>query len=234
MSSAPAAARITSRHVQLVRALIAAAAAAMITFSPDHSHTVGLTVFSGFAMASALALILAAVFVDDRTRRASLIALGVIDALAAVAASLQPLRSTLLLFVLIIAWALLSGAVELAAGIADRRAGRERSLVRDEIFVGALGVLLAVAVAVVPPQYSLDYFIEEAGRSFTLSGEIIIVGLIGGYAAILAVYLGIAGLSPRTAADDASDAPEIEEIPGAAASSDDAVPTRTTHPKDPA
>lgn len=205
MSSAPAAARITSRHMQLGRALFAAAAAAMITFSPDHSHAVGLTVFAGFALASALTLLFAAVFVDDRTRRPGFIVLGIVDALAAAVASMQPLRSTILLFVLIIAWGVVSGAVELAAGLADRRAGRERSLVRDEIFCGALALLLAVAVAIVPPGYSLDYFIAEAGRSFTLDGDIIIVGLVGGYAAILAVYLGIAGLSPQPAAADEED-----------------------------
>ena len=43
--SAPARA-FTVRHVQLLRALFAAAAAVMITFSPDHSAAVGLSVFS--------------------------------------------------------------------------------------------------------------------------------------------------------------------------------------------
>ncbi|HZU93558.1 MAG TPA: acyl-CoA synthetase, partial [Microbacterium sp.] len=51
--SAPAR-TFTVRNVQLVRALFAAVAAAMITFSPDHSAAIGLSVFSGFAIATAL------------------------------------------------------------------------------------------------------------------------------------------------------------------------------------
>ncbi|MNL67086.1 hypothetical protein D3C87_1916440 [compost metagenome] len=54
------------------------------------------------------------------------------------------------------------------------------------------------------PAYALDYTIEEAHATFTLTGITIGVGLFGGYAAIVAVYLGIAGFSPRPAeaADD--------------------------------
>jgi hypothetical protein len=52
----------------------------------------------------------------------------------------------------------------------------------------------------VPAQYTLNYFIAEAHRSFTLTGIAIAVGIFGGYAAVIAVYLGIAGLSPRRAA----------------------------------
>jgi hypothetical protein len=45
----PAATRtFTARHVQLTRAALAAVAAVMITFSPDHSASVGLAVFAGF------------------------------------------------------------------------------------------------------------------------------------------------------------------------------------------
>ena len=40
------------RHVQLGRALFAAVAAIMITFSADHSAEVGLAVFSGWAIAT--------------------------------------------------------------------------------------------------------------------------------------------------------------------------------------
>ncbi|CAI7678084.1 unnamed protein product, partial [Penicillium discolor] len=51
--SAPARA-FTMRHVQLLRALFAAVAALMITFSSDHSAAVGLAVISGFALVTAL------------------------------------------------------------------------------------------------------------------------------------------------------------------------------------
>jgi len=52
----------------------------------------------------------------------------------------------------------------------------------------------------VPTTYALRYTIEDANATFTLTGIIIGVGVFGAYAAIVAVYLGIAGLSPRKAA----------------------------------
>ncbi|MGO1412245.1 MULTISPECIES: hypothetical protein [unclassified Microbacterium] len=215
MSSAPVA-PFTSRHVQLVRALMAAAAAAMVTFSSDKSYVVGLTVFSGFVVTTALVLAVAAFLVDDRTRRPGFLLLAGFDLVTGIVASIQPLRSVLLLFVLLIVWAAATGIAEFFVGFADRRAGRDRPLARDAMFVGVLGVVLAVAVAFVSPDYTLDYFIKEAGQTFTLSGQIIMVGLFGGYTAILAVYLAIAGFTPR----------HVE--PAAEAE----IPTATHHEKD--
>lgn len=218
MSSA-AAAPFTSRHVQLVRALVAACAAAMITFSSDKSYAVGLIVFAGFAIASALVLLLAAFLVDDRSRRPVFVMLGAFDFVAGLVASVQPLRSPVTLLVLLVSWAALTGIIEFFAGFADRRAGRDRVFARDHMFAGALAVVFAIVVAFVPPSYSLDYFIEEAGRSFTLDGQIIMSGLFGGYTAILAVYLAIAGLSPRPSASSPPDGAE-------------SIPAETPHEKD--
>ena len=50
-----------------------------------------------------------------------------------------------------------------------------------------------------PTQYALRYTIDEANETFTLTGIIIGVGIFGAYAAIVAVYLAIAGFSPRKA-----------------------------------
>nr|BFF09635.1 hypothetical protein GCM10025699_09380 [Microbacterium flavescens] len=52
-----------------------------------------------------------------------------------------------------------------------------------------------------PAGYALTYRVEEAGMTGTLTGIIIAVGIFGVYAAIVAVYLGIAGFSPRKEAD---------------------------------
>lgn len=210
MSSA-AAAPFTTRNVQLVRALIAAAAAAMITFTSDKSYLVGLTVFSGFAVTSALVLGLAAFLVNDRTRRPSFLVLAGFDLVAGMVASIQPARSVVLLFVVLLVWTAATGIAELCFGIADRRAGRDRVVARDGMVVGALTLLLGVLVAFVSPAYSLDYYIAEAGQTFNLSGQIIMVGLFGGYAAIIAVYLAIAGLSPAPPAEPAPTATEHEK-----------------------
>lgn len=201
--------RMTPRHVQLLRALFAAVAALMITFSPDHSHEVGLAVFGGFGIATAMVFALAAWLVAPAGHRGAPVLLGAVHLAAGMAASAVALRSETLLFVVLIAWALLAGIVELAIGITQRaRLGRSES--RDAVVVGGLTILLGLVLIFVRPEYALTYSIEEAG-AFTLTGTTIAVGLFGGYAAIVAVFLGIAGLSP------APSEPASEDLETAAA-----------------
>lgn len=191
------------RHVQLARAFFAAIAAIMITFTPDHSAPVGLSVFSGFAMASGIVLLLAAWLVRPGWRRAPSVLLGTLTIVAGMIGGLGGLRTTTVFFVLVIAWAVVAGVAELVSGLRARRRGDAAA--RDGIFVGGLTILLAVGLLLVNPAYSLEYFIKEAGATFTLTGISIGVGIFGAYAAVLAVYLGIAGFSPRAeepAADD--------------------------------
>lgn len=192
--------RLTPRHVQLLRALFAAIAALMITFSPDHSHDVGLAVFGGFGIATALVFALEAWLVAPAGHRGGSALLGAAFLVAGMTAGAVGLRSEALLFVVVTGWALVAGVAELGIGIAQRaRLGASAS--RDAVVVGALTVLLGAILLFVRPGYALDYAIEGAG-AFTLTGTTIAVGLFGGYAAIVAVYLGIAGLSP--APDDAA------------------------------
>lgn len=195
---------MTARHVQLLRALFAAVAAVMITFSPDHSAEVGLAVFSGFAAATGLILALSAWLVRPAGQRGRIVLLTAVYLVAGIVAGLPQLRSTTALFAVLIAWGLLAGLVELVIGIVDRRT--DRVIARDTIFVGALTMLLGVASIIVRPEYRLDYFIADAGRSFTLTGTIIAVGLFGAYAAIVAAFLAIAGFSPRAPAAEAEPA----------------------------
>lgn len=203
---------MTARHVQLLRALFAAIAAVMITFSPDHSASIGLTVFSGFAIATAIVLVLSAWLARPAGQRGRVVLLAAVYLVAGMVAGVPQLRTTTALFVLLIAWGLLAGLVELLIGLADRRT--EPVIARDTIFVGALTIVLGLASIIVRPEYRLDYFIEDAGQTFTLTGTIIAVGLFGGYAAIVAAFLGIAGFSPRVAATPApASAPTTKDQP---------------------
>lgn len=200
MSSASAARRpFEVRHLQIARAVVAAIAAAMITFSSDHSAALGLSVFSGFAILSAFILIAAAWIVYPSGRRGRIVLLGAIDLVAGMVAGVATLRSDTTFFVLIAVWGVLIGVVEGIIGLRDRRAeaASTRSEARDAIFVGALGVVLALALLCVPAGYALNYTVAEAHQTFTLTGITIGVGIFGAYAAIAAVYLGIAGFSPR-------------------------------------
>ncbi|MFV0374808.1 acyl-CoA synthetase [Microbacterium sp.] len=187
--------RFEVRHLQLARALFAALAAAMITFSADHSAAVGLSVFSGFAIATGLVFLLSAWLVHPAGRRTPGILLGILCLVAGMASGLPPLRSATLFFAVVITWALASGTAELVSGIVARRRGDTEA--RDAILIGAITIALGVALLIVNPAYSLEYFIHDAGQWFTLTGTTIGVGLFGGYAAVVAVFLAIAGLSPR-------------------------------------
>ncbi len=197
--SAPARA-FTMRHVQLLRALFAAIAALMITFSSDHSAAVGLSVFSGFVFVSALAHVLAAWLVLPAGSRWYSILLAAVGVVAGMASGIPAWRSDDLFFIVVSGWALISGGIELLAGIRARRTGD--LLARDAITVGALGILLAVVLLLIPAGFLQEYTIEKAG-TFLLSGIILGVGMFGGYAAIVAVFLGIAGLTPKRVDADA-------------------------------
>ncbi len=205
------------RHLQLARALFALAAGIMITFSGDHSAPVGLAVFGGFAVATALVLLLSAWLVFPAGSRWPSVLLGILTLIAGMLAGAPGLRTTTMFFVLVIVWALTTGITETAAGIAARRRARAQGLVdgdaRDAMVVGVITVILGLALLAVPAGYQLDYFVDEAGQWFTLTGTTIAVGVFGGYAAVIGVYLGIAGFSPRRADIDTAD-PVVTETGG--------------------
>ncbi|MFJ2367900.1 acyl-CoA synthetase [Microbacterium sp. NPDC087665] len=193
--SAPARA-FTVRHVQLLRALFAAAAAVMITFSSDHSAAVGLSVFSGFAFVTGFVLILAVFLVLPAGSRWPYVILGLLGFAAGMATGIPMWRTNDLFFIVVSSWALITGAVELLAGVRARRAGDPTG--RDGVIIGAFGVLLGILLLLIPAGFTHDYTIDEAG-TFELSGIILGVGMFGGYAALVAVFLGIAGLTPKKA-----------------------------------
>ncbi len=191
----------SARGVQLARAGVAAIAALMVTFSQDHSAQVGLAVFSGFAITTGIVWALAAWIVFPKGHRAMAVLMAIISISIGTAASVPAWRNVAVFFSLMIAWAALTGVVEIVSAVRGRRRarsdGRDTGESRDALTVGILGLLLAAVLPLVPMQYALDYYIDDAGQWFTLTGITIAVGVFGGYAAIVAVFLGIAGLSPR-------------------------------------
>ncbi|MGN7979533.1 acyl-CoA synthetase [Microbacterium sp. 22195] len=188
----PAATRtFTARNVQLTRAALAAVAAVMITFSPDHSAAVGLAVFAGFALSTGLVQLLAAIIVHPSGHRWPSVIIAAVSFAAGMFGGIPGLRSEGLFFTLVIAWAAATGFVELIAGI--RSKGTDGA--RDAVLVGGLGLLLALLLALVPAGF-VQESVLAGGVTSTLTSIIIGVGLFGGYAAIVAVFLGIAGLTP--------------------------------------
>lgn len=229
MPTAPEApARFAAHHVQLLRAVFAALAAVMITFSPDHSAAIGLSVFSGFAIATGLVWLISAWLTAPAGARWVPITMGALTIVAGMIGGIVPLRSPELFFAVVIAWALTTGVVETVAGWRALRALRRndgaepadadptvagRAAARDALTVGILTVVLGIALLIVPGQYVLDYYIPDADQTFTLTGIAIAVGVFGAYAALVAVYLAIAGLSPRRVAPVADQAPAAKSAP---------------------
>ncbi|WP_345800942.1 acyl-CoA synthetase [Microbacterium sp. AZCO] len=218
MSSSSAPRTFEVRHVQLARAVFAALAAAMITFSPDHSAAIGMSVFSGWAIATSIVFFVAIWLVYPAGRRWPFVLLGIVTVIAGMVGGVSTWRTTTIFFVVVIVWALLAGVIELASGIRSRRELRgsadlqARGEARDAITVGIITILLGLGLLFVPTQYALRYYIADAGQSFTLTGTTIGVGIFGGYAAIIAVYLAIAGFSPRRSP---SVEPSAEDAPAA-------------------
>lgn len=186
---------VTVRHIQLLRALFAAIAAVMITFSPNHSGEVGLSVFGGFAVATGIVFLLSAWQVAPAGKRGSDVLLGFLSIFFGMFAGILLTSATVMFYIVVIAWAALTGITELVTGLRGRTSGSASA--RDQITVGAVGILLAILLPLIPANYMLDYAVE--GDAFQLTGIILAVGLFGGYAAIVGVFLAIAGFSPMPA-----------------------------------
>lgn len=203
--SAPARA-FTVRHIQLLRALFAAVAALMITFSSDHSAAVGLAVFSGFAMVTALVLAIGAWLAVPAGRRWPLVLLAVVSVLAGMTAGIPTLRNDDVFFAVVVSWALLSGAIEILAGIRAKK--DDDPLARDALLIGSIGLLLGALLLLIPADFAMEYTVDDAG-TFLLTGIILGVGMFGGYAALVAVFLGIAGFTPSRGTVSAPDAATV-------------------------
>ncbi|MEN9620916.1 MAG: hypothetical protein RL499_1109 [Actinomycetota bacterium] len=174
----PSAATASSPWWGLVlRAVPAAVVGIVITFTANHSATVGLWSFAAFGITSGVVLAVSSRFMSaaDPLRALhlglSLIA-GIAGALAL--AALLVLGSGLpTLLLLVGGYAVVGGALELVWGIRHR--GRH-AFARDAVVIGVATMALAVVLALVGDPVSA-------------------VGFFGAYAVVLAIFLLIAGFS---------------------------------------
>lgn len=177
----------------MLRAVPAAVVALVITFSADHSAFLGLLALGSFAVVTGAVLIVGALRGSyPRTLfllQGALLIAGGIAALALNGAGLVAL--------LVLTSNLLgvTGIVELVAGL---RARGTNPAARDYIFVGGFSTLAAIAVLLVPADF-VDVITIPGKDVPPLTASIMVVGLFGAYAAIVAVYLVIAGLSLKWA-----------------------------------
>jgi uncharacterized membrane protein HdeD (DUF308 family) len=167
--------------VPLARAVAALAVGLAVTFLADHSPYVGLLALGGLALFAGLVIVvLGRGRVADATTARVLAAQGGISAVfgavsIAVAFTGAGLGSLLLIATM---FAVLTGGLELYAGIRSREAAS-----RDWTTVGAGTLVLALVLLIAP----LD--------------SVAAVGFIGAYAVLLGVYLTIAALSLKWSAN---------------------------------
>lgn len=180
--------------VPIVRALPTAALALWITFSADHSAMLGLLSFGVFGVVTGLVeLVLAWLRQRDSRAFRFIVAQAVITLVTGALALVAPGAGARYLFVVLIVFAVLTGFLELYIGVSNR--GRHAASI-DWITTGAITVALAIAIVVIPQDYS-QTFHDPDGVDRTLDAGVVTVGLLGGYAAIVAVYLLIAGFSAK-------------------------------------
>ena len=184
--------------VLLIRGVLAALLAVVITFSQDHTPVFGLSVYGAYALLHGLVLAMSASrSAPTQTGVAITLASGVaglatgVLAIALLFVSTGAAAAALVPAVAVSAG--LAGTLELVLGVRDDDAGPQS---RDRVVVGVASLLLAIAV-LLP------------------ASPVVTVGLIGAYGAVVGVYLIIAALSLLWSSPTGTHAPDSEEVPSA-------------------
>ncbi|WP_144761626.1 hypothetical protein [Curtobacterium sp. 9128] len=181
--------------IPILRAVPAAVVALVITFSSNHAAGYGLLLFGVFAVVEGAVLGIGSLrrLDDDARSRRTAVAQAAITVLAGVIGIACNGLGLPAFIAVVVAFAVLTGALELAQGI---RARRTSPFARDWMTIGGLTLLLAIGFLVTPPDYSQQLGgIERV--SGVLDASIVLVGLFGAYLAITAVFHVIAGLSHK-------------------------------------
>lgn len=186
---------MTPWFLPVARAVPAAALAAVVTFSSDHSTPLGFLVFGIWAVVTGGVLGVGALRFAAGVERGIRLIQAVVTLVAGVVALAMPGGGLPFFIFLVTATAAITGFLELYLGL---RARGKDSSAKDSLFVGGLTALLAIVVLLVPPGF-VQGFTGPDGVARELTASIIVVGVLGAYWAIVAVYLVIAGLSLKWA-----------------------------------
>ncbi len=180
--------------VPVLRAVPAAIVALVVTFSSNHAAGYGLLLFGAYAVVEGVVLVVGARrLTDDGSSRRTTLAQAVVAVVAGIAALALQGGGLPAFITIVVAFAVLTGALELTQGL---RARGRSPFARDWSTVGGLTLLLAIAFLVTPPDYSKQLGGID-GAQGTLDASIILVGVFGAYLAVTAVFHVIAGLSHK-------------------------------------
>jgi uncharacterized membrane protein HdeD (DUF308 family) len=178
----------------VVRALPVAAVALWITFTANHSATFGLLAFGLFGVVGGVVLGVLAFFRLRLSRvRSFFLAQAIVTIVAGGIALAIPTGGTPYLFFVLTLFAAITGLLELFSGVRSR--GRFVAA-RDWMAVGAFTIIAAIVFLLIPPGFTQS-FKDPDGVVRVLDSAVIAVGVLGAYAAIVTVYLLIAGLSAK-------------------------------------
>ncbi|WP_165066371.1 hypothetical protein [Marisediminicola senii] len=210
----------------VIRAIPVAVLAIVITFSADHSAAFGLTAFGVFGLVCGAAIaVLAWLRLRSTGVRPYIVAQGVVTVLMG-ALALVIADSVAGLFLVVTVWAALSGALEAYSGLRTRRrhaastrqpataqaataqqasgpASTSHPASTDWLTVGVITMLMALVMVLIPPDFA-QRFVGPDDVPRVLDASVIAVGLLGAYAAIIAVYLLIVGFSAKWGPQDSA------------------------------
>lgn len=179
--------------VPVARAIPAGLLALAITFSANHSARFGLIAFGAFGIVSGVVLFVAArARLGSSGARSFFLAQGAITTVAGILALSFNGGGIRLFFLIVSSFAAITGFLEIYSGIRTRRRYVGSA---DWIAVGIFTAAAAVVFLLVPPSYTQTF--KADGVTGVLDAAVVSVGLLGAYAAIVAVYLLIAGFSAK-------------------------------------
>jgi hypothetical protein len=181
-----------------------------IAFTAEHSPHFGLLSFGAFAVVNAFVLgILALRRLGPSRTRPYFVTQAVVSLVLGTVALAANAGSIGFLFLVVTAFAAITGLLELYSGIRTRRRFVAST---DWLVIGGLTVIAAVVFLVIPPEYSQS-FKDPDGVVRVLDASVVVVGIVGAYAAIAAVYLVIAGLSAKWGTQAKDPAETSDAIP---------------------
>lgn len=191
-----------------VRAILVLVLGLAITFTGGHSAAFGLLAFGLFGVVGGLSLLGGALAVLGRPVRGSFLVQAIVTIGAGAGALVVGASGTaggdvVALVGIVSAFGILTGALELVAGLRARRTDRSA---RDWILTGVLTVLLGLVFLLVPPGYSQSLGgIERI--SGTLTASVVLVGLLGAWGVVVGMLQAISAISLRgTTAERRGDA----------------------------
>ncbi len=184
----------TAWRFVVARAVPALLAAVVITFTADHSASLGFLAFGAFALTSGAVMVARSIARRQESPVALAVSGGVSVLAGGAALALSSLGISVLVSIIAV-WGVVTGATELVTGIRRRR---HRAEARDWRFAGGITLALAAVVLLVPQGFAQRFTgPDDVDRALTAS--IIIVGSFGAYVAVLGIFQVIAGLSLKWA-----------------------------------